>query len=202
MRRSTELTPEAFEALLARLHPDRDRAGAEYEARRARLTFLFQCRRCPEADQLADEVLTRVAQRQQREQIRNLDAFIAEVAKNVLLEQAREPKPVSLDDSPSVQRVVDAKSTEAFASDPADLERRDLMRLSMDGLSAEESSLLNEFHDGRGIERIRRRKALAHRLGISVNALCQRVFRLRRRLLRDVDRATAAARDDRKKWKR
>jgi hypothetical protein len=200
MRRSTELIPGAFEALLARLHPDRERAGVDYVQRRARLTFLFERNRRPCADQLADEVLTRVANHQLHDHIRHLDAFIWKVAENVIYEDIREPELVSVDDSPSVQRMVDAKSADAFGSDADEAERRDLMHACLDRLPAEESSLLIEFYDGEGAEGIRGRIALARRLRIRRNALYQRVNRLRHRLRRAFETGSAGAGDHGRGW--
>ncbi len=61
MHKEWTLTQAALDSLLAWLDPDRDRAGAKYEAIRTRLIKVFVCRGCPEAEDLADETINRVA---------------------------------------------------------------------------------------------------------------------------------------------
>src|SRR6185295_4829965 len=57
------LTRESFEALLAQLDPDRERAGERYEAIRRKLVRLFEWRGCENPEDLADETFNRVARR-------------------------------------------------------------------------------------------------------------------------------------------
>src|SRR5919198_4623480 len=63
MKQKKPLTQEAFDYLLAWLDADRERAGEKYERIRRRLIMIFPCRRCPDAEELADETINRVALR-------------------------------------------------------------------------------------------------------------------------------------------
>ena len=57
------LTPEGFDALLAQLNPDRERAGEIYETIRRKLVRLFEWRGCGSPEDLTDETINRVARR-------------------------------------------------------------------------------------------------------------------------------------------
>ena len=57
------VTREAFERMLAALHPDSERADEQYVKIRRKLVKLFEWRGCPEADECADETINRVAQK-------------------------------------------------------------------------------------------------------------------------------------------
>lgn len=54
-----ELTSEAFDLFLTWLHTDREEAAREYQALHRRLILFFECRRCADAEGLADETLNR-----------------------------------------------------------------------------------------------------------------------------------------------
>ena len=54
MAHVSSLSPDALGMLLARLHPDRDHAAADYERLRARLVRFFEWKHCQAPDQLAE----------------------------------------------------------------------------------------------------------------------------------------------------
>src|SRR5215212_7380200 len=56
-------TQEVFDKLLLCLAPDRERAGEEYELLRFKLLEYFRARACFCDEELADEVLNRLAQK-------------------------------------------------------------------------------------------------------------------------------------------
>jgi DNA-directed RNA polymerase specialized sigma24 family protein len=90
MRQHWELTGEAFENLLAFLHPDRDTAGAVYLRLRAKLAKFFEYNGVPNPDDLADEVLDRLTRRiTEGQSIQNVDAFAYGIARLVLVEFRR-----------------------------------------------------------------------------------------------------------------
>src|SRR5262249_42704876 len=57
------ITREAFDKMLAELHPDSERAGEQYEKIRRKLVKLFEWRGCLHAEECADETFNRVAQK-------------------------------------------------------------------------------------------------------------------------------------------
>src|SRR5258705_13831542 len=63
MNKDWVLSQESFDALLAWLDSDRERAGNKYEAIRERLIKIFIGRGCYEPEDLADETINRVIKR-------------------------------------------------------------------------------------------------------------------------------------------
>lgn len=61
MKKTESPNQEQFDALLAWLDPDRDRAGAKYEEIRRALIEYFACRKGPDPEALTDEVFDGVA---------------------------------------------------------------------------------------------------------------------------------------------
>ncbi|HEU0172831.1 MAG TPA: hypothetical protein VFV58_01090 [Blastocatellia bacterium] len=57
------MTREAFDRMLAELHPDSERADEQSEKIRQKLVKLFEWRGCAHAEDLADETFNRVAQK-------------------------------------------------------------------------------------------------------------------------------------------
>ena len=88
-----DLTPEAFTKLLAKLSPDPDIAGGEYEELRRRLIKFFEWRGAFFPEDLADETLTRTARKIDKgEEIeKNVIALALGVAHFVFLETSRRP---------------------------------------------------------------------------------------------------------------
>ncbi|HEY0083559.1 MAG TPA: hypothetical protein VGB61_12265, partial [Pyrinomonadaceae bacterium] len=60
MGKQSGLTQEGFERLLTWLSPDREQAGKKYEEIRQSLIKIFVWRGVHEAEDLADETITRV----------------------------------------------------------------------------------------------------------------------------------------------
>jgi RNA polymerase sigma factor (sigma-70 family) len=72
--------------LLWRLDPDPTRAWEKYEGIRRRLAKYFEWNQCTGSEDLADEVLDRVAAKSDNQEIRELDKYFFGVARFVCLE--------------------------------------------------------------------------------------------------------------------
>src|SRR5260370_21734318 len=100
-----EFTPEAFNALLAWLDHDRDRAGERYNTLRHRLIVFFEGRNCSsESDGLADRTLDVVARKlREGQNIHSSESFgyCFGVARNILRERLHGPKLYQLDIQPA-----------------------------------------------------------------------------------------------------
>jgi DNA-directed RNA polymerase specialized sigma24 family protein len=184
MARVSTLTRETLDRLLERLDPNRDRAGQEYEKLRTRLIRFFEWKQCPSPDQLTDETLDRLARRiQEGERIQKIAAFAWGVASNVLAEERKRPRDVHLDTTLPEPLVEDPRKTEADALDELAFSRRlEYQRQCLERLSPEDRALIIAYHQGRGRERIQRRRELAGDWG-GVNALRIRAHRIRRWLV-------------------
>ena len=176
------LTPEAFEALLRQLAPDRERAGELYETIRHKLVRLFEWRGCAAPEDLADVTFNRVARRlAEGVELRSNDPYgyfcgVAHlVYKEVLRKAAREhhalasggwPPPAAEEDEPSDARL-------------------ECLRRCLAELPPDQRDLVLRYHQGNsdpGESNIRNRQQLAREVGIQLNALRIRVHRVRRKL--------------------
>ena len=167
------LTATAFERLLARIDPDRDAAGAQYELIRRKLIKFFECRGSPSAEDDADETFSRVAARlEQDEVVENLNAYFYGVARYVLLEEGRER--ARRRDSIDVETVDPAAPPEA-----GDEQRLEWLDACLDALPAASRDLLLAYYQEEKGDKIRHRRRLADSFGIPINALRIRVHRLR-----------------------
>ena len=163
-----ELTQEAFEKLLAWLNPDREQAGKKYEAIRHKLIFILTCRGCPCPEDLADETINRAA-RKIPEIIDNYvgdpSLYFYHVARKIHLEYGRKKADPVLSPAPDP---------------PQELEQRyQCLEQCMKRLTSKNRELVLEYYQEEKQAKIDRRKELANRLGIAVNALRIRAHRIR-----------------------
>src|SRR5262249_25943159 len=149
---------------------------------RRRLVAYFDRRNRPSADDLADETLNRIARTLEQGAViatRPPARYCYIVAKFVLLEDfRRERRDVSFDES---WRAQTTPAAHADAHDSRIIREHRLERLARgrDALKDDQRTLIVEYSAAARRERIDRRRGLAERLGISMNALSIRVWRLR-----------------------
>jgi DNA-directed RNA polymerase specialized sigma24 family protein len=174
MNKDWALTQEAFDKMLAWLDPDRDRAGQRYEEIRLRLIKIFICRGCQEAETLADETINRVT--------RKAETLIADytgdpalyfygVAHKVHLEYLRRKPPVM---PPPAAATANVEETE---QEYACLDH------CMQRLTPDNRELVLEYYQEEKQAKINHRRLLAEKLGIALNALRIRAYRIRAALL-------------------
>jgi len=164
------LTQEEFDALLAWLDPDRDRdrAAHRYEEIRRRLIKIFVCRGCPIAEELTDETIDRVAHKAPeiaKTYVGDPALYFYGVANKIHLEYVRK-KP-----APAV----------VPAPDPPGEDDREYECLDscMKQLKPEDQRVVLQYYEGEGQAKINHRKELADSLGVGLNTLRIRVYRLR-----------------------
>jgi len=166
-----DLSEESFFRLLARLNADPMLAGEEYEKLRARLIYFFERKGCRTPAELSDETINRIARKvEEGIEIEDVFKFSYGVARLVLLEHWRDPKREwdQLD-----QRLSSPKSDREF-----DDRHMECMEKCLQALPSEERDLIvkNCILDKKGKEE------LAGALGLTMNALRIRAFRIRTRL--------------------
>lgn len=180
------LTREALDSLLDYLGPDRSTAGERYEEIRGRLIRLFAWRGCDHADELADETINRVAEKiASGVEIRSEDPFryfcgVAHLVFKEILRRGRRER-AALEEV----RHLPGPGVLAWGPPPepdAEDDRLARLRACMEALEDDQRALILDYHRGDGGERIRRRREMASRLGIPINALRIRVHRIRVRL--------------------
>jgi DNA-directed RNA polymerase specialized sigma24 family protein len=177
------LSAGAFEKLLAAFDPDREQAAESYVLARSMLVFYFESRGAFDGDSLADDTLNRVALRLEEglEVPRTeFQHYLYGVARNVLREYWRKAaKTERLEDRP-VAREPSFDPREPEGPDP-EVHLR-CVRHCVAELDAEDREIIHRYHAAQGRARADVRKSLADRLGIGLNALRIRTYRIRRAL--------------------
>jgi DNA-directed RNA polymerase specialized sigma24 family protein len=165
------LSEEAFLQLLARLNADPALAGESYEKLRAGLIYFFERKGCLIPAELADETFNRVARKiEQGQKIEDLFKYFYGVARFVLLEHWDDPK--------REWEELDERLPLPEHNSESEEHRLECMKGCLQSLSSEERDLVvkNCTLNKRGKEE------LAMALGLTINALRLRVFRIRARL--------------------
>lgn len=180
-----ELTSEAFTKLLAKLSADPEVAGVEYEELRRRLIKFFEWRGAFFPEDLADETLNRTARKiDGGEEIeKNVIALALGVAHFVFLETSRRPD----NRRAEMEELITAAAPPEHRVEDDDL-KVVYLRECIRGLSKDSRELIIEYYREEGRAKIDDRKALAEKLGISLNALFSRAKRIRDRLEQCVTR--------------
>ena len=175
-----ELTREAFDQLLARLDPDRDAAGRKYDELRRKLAKFFGLWGSTSPDECADESLDRTARRiVEGEDIQNLHGFVLGVARLVQKEMVKkEIKQRSAIES--LQRSLQGVPA------PDQDERLPCYERCLTLLPPDDQNLFARYYQGDGRARAREREDLCRQLGITINVLRVRAFRVRKNLARCV----------------
>jgi RNA polymerase sigma factor (sigma-70 family) len=180
------ITREAFDKMLAELHPDIERAGEQYEKIRRKLMKMFEWRGCVHAEECADETFNRVAQKIcDGTSIWTDDpySYFHGVALNVLREYWRsaEQAAKTLEEMAQIQdRSVDPEDLLLHETEQRKKERLlECLNRCLQKLPPESLHLITKYHQGEEATDKTRRKELAQSLGIPLNALRIRAFRIR-----------------------
>jgi len=178
-------TQGAFRHLLEWLDEGVQSGGEKYLEMRRRLVLYFDRKNCLNPDELADETLNRVARRLEEEGgITDSPParYCYIVARFVFLEFQRRPwnRQVSLDARPELaDHPPPAARDDEPVNDPGRLE---CLELCLQKLRSEDRDVILEYYRGEKRVKIERRRSLAARLGVSINALSIRACRIRDRL--------------------
>lgn len=183
-----ELDQAAFECLLRALDTDRNLAGERYETIRAKNITIFAARESRWPDRLVDEALDRTALKiQGGERIEDIAAYVYTVAGYVLREEWRTAEART----DSIESVGEIAHDQSY--DPAAELRQECLDRCHDTLTPEDRELMDEYYQGQKSQRIEGRKKLSKRLGVSLAALRQRAFRVRKQLLSCVEECLGAS---------
>jgi DNA-directed RNA polymerase specialized sigma24 family protein len=178
----------AFNRLLEWLDEGVDSHGERYLEIRRRLVSYFERRGRSAANELTDEAFNRIGRTlEQRGEIAIVPParYCYVVARFVLLEDIRrERRHVPLDE-PRLTATQSDRMRIAESDDTADANELRLESLDrcLQKLKPEQRDLIVEYYRDTGREKVERRRDLAKRLGISMNALGIRAFRIRDALM-------------------
>lgn len=171
------LTKEGFDRFLGSLDSDREKAGRIYETLHAKLISFFDWRNCPFPEEHADEVINRLIKKLDNgNEIRDPSTYIFGIARMFLheIERNTEKQRVALSQVQSHYEI-EIESEEVAL-------RANCLNECLASLSERNRELIVQYYDGDGSLKIRRRKELALRLGLQLNALRIRACRLREKL--------------------
>lgn len=169
----TEISQDNFEGLLNWLDADRERAGRKYESIRSRLIKIFYARGCHLAEELADETIDRVARKTedfhgsyQGDQA----LYFYAVAKIILLEYSRIPKPAALPDISAEEK-----------SDPEEIEHYyECLEKCLQSFMPVQREFISRYYREEKRAKIKERRILEQELGVSNKVLRMRAFRIKK----------------------
>jgi DNA-directed RNA polymerase specialized sigma24 family protein len=178
--RRWSLSNDALGLLLEKLDRDPEVAAREYERIHERLTRFFEWRGCMPPEQLADEVLDRLAQKLEKGQSVQIPesktvSYFLGIAHRVSKEVYRAYKLQGR----QVEGVEDLPAPVDQA--PAD-ERLEQLDECLSRLTEADRGLLLGYYQGEKRVKIDNRNLMAERLGVSINGLRVRAHRLRQRV--------------------
>jgi DNA-directed RNA polymerase specialized sigma24 family protein len=183
------ISQEQFAGLLLKLGKEPLESGARYEALRTRLIFYFR-RKCLDfPEDLADEVLDRLARRlAEGTEIDSLTAFALGIARFVAQEQASKPFQIQVLEDTFFNNIPADSPTESME------ERFSGMEHCLNRMTAADVELLEKYYLGDGESLIRARKSISETLKISPESVRQRIFSIRRRMRQCMERHAARIR--------
>lgn len=191
LREETGITQLAFGRLLAWLDDGADSNGERYLEMRRRLVAFFDRRNRQAADDLADETLNRVGRTLEQSGLiltRPPARYCYVVARFVLLEDLRRDRrhvPLQETWNTDVARgVVRVGPDEGVIVRE---QRLDCLDRCLQELKPEQRTLIIEYYADVRRQKIERRRDLARRLGVTMNGLGIRAWRIRDRLMACVE---------------
>lgn len=180
------LTRVAFNRLLEWLDDGVDSQGRAYLEMRRRLVEYFDRRNRPSTDELADETLNRVGRTLEKTgaiAVRPPARYCYTVAKFVLLEDFRcEHKHIRFDREPPVAGASTMRGDKLLEPDDGlDIQeqRLECLERCLQELRTDQRELVVDYYRDARRQKIERRRELANRLGITMNALAIRASRIR-----------------------
>ena len=188
MKKDWTPTQTAFRQFLDWLDEGVASGGEKYLEMRRRLVFYFDRKNCLASDELADETLSRVAQKlEEKGSITGTSPahYCYVVAKFVFLENLRQAKrgPSGLNELAQARL---SSGGSLNSKDTAAMQSRERLHDCLDSclakLSLADRDLILEYYRGEQRAKIERRSQLAARLGVSMNALTIRACRIRYKL--------------------
>ena len=179
----------AFRQLLAWFDQGEESNGERYVEIRRRLVAYFVRKNCLCPEDMADETLNRVTRRLQEEgaiEQASPAHYCYIVAKFVFMEYLRRPEraDASLDELPEPDRMSAFTGAAAHREIEPDIvpETIDALEHCLEKLQPGEREMILDYYRGERSSKIVRRRELADRLGLTMNALSIRACRLRARL--------------------
>jgi DNA-directed RNA polymerase specialized sigma24 family protein len=176
MARHSEIQPDSLDEILSWLNPDRELSPAIYVQLRQDLEKIFVWRNCSDPEGMTDEVFDRVARKIQTLKLTykgDPRLYFRGVANNLVKENLKKIKThVSLED-------VDLSQRQMSESEQDILHMEECLQSCLQKLRTENRELVLAYYAKQKQAKINHRNGMAQQLGISVETLRVRVFRIR-----------------------
>jgi DNA-directed RNA polymerase specialized sigma24 family protein len=188
LKKNSTQTQDVFQRFLSWLDEGTASDGQRYLEMRRRLVFYFDRKNCLASDELADETLSRVAQKlEDKGSITGLSPahYCYVVAKFVFLEHLRQAKRSQAGLGEITDAHLDSAGTARLHEEETKQsgERvHDCLDSCLTKLAPGDRELILEYYQGEQRAKIERRARLATRLNMSANALSIRACRIRNKL--------------------
>jgi DNA-directed RNA polymerase specialized sigma24 family protein len=169
MNKDWELNEEQLNSLLNWLDADREAAGSQYALIQLRLIRFFATRGCVDAEHLADRCINITIRKidELSNYVGDRSLYFLGVAKYVMMEKGREDlRPVPEPEPPSVP----------------DQDLENCLERCLAELPADDHVLVLDYEAGEKQLRIQKRRQIAEDLGMTLNALRIKIFRLHQQL--------------------
>jgi DNA-directed RNA polymerase specialized sigma24 family protein len=172
------LTREAYGKLLACFSHDEAEASKQLLIAYLKLTRFFEWNGCDSPDICADKTIDRAARRiDEGERIDNLMGYLNGIANYVFMEWRKEQQRAPLPLDPT-----DRYSFEPPAEDDKREARLRCLDACLEELQAEDRTVILGYYQEEKRAKINFRKQMADRLGVGLNALRIRAYRIRTKL--------------------
>jgi RNA polymerase sigma factor (sigma-70 family) len=192
MPRNSDIPPESFDEILGWLNPDRELSASIYVELRHALVKIFAWNHCSDPEGLTDETFDRIAK-----QVHNLRStyegdpklFFYGVARNLIKEHQKKVKLyVSIEDID-----LPGNPPEDEEEESADL-RAECLKACLGALSSEKRELILAYYSKEKQAKIDHRAEMARQLGVSMETLRVRAYRIRATLEACMERCLESAR--------
>jgi RNA polymerase sigma factor (sigma-70 family) len=186
MPRNSDIPPESLDEILAWFNPDRELAGCMYVDLRRDLVKIFAWNRCTDPEGMTDETFDRVAKKVGH--LRNTfkgdpKLLFYGVARNLIREYQKK-----------VKSYVAIEDIDLPGSPPQEVEeespdmRAECLRACLRELTSEKRDLILAYYAKEKQAKIDDRTEMARRLGVAIETLRLRMYRIRATLEECIER--------------
>lgn len=188
-QRDWTLTQQGLNKLLLQISSNQEVAAQKYNETRQKLIKFFEYQNCAFPEEQADETINRLIKNIEEKDIityENIGKYCYSIAQNVLKEywRKKEKHPQSLEDSlQNVTLFIDPNKVEKEVEKRVQKERSlECLEMCLEKVEQTDKDLLYEYYQQQGRQGIESREAIAKKMGLPLNNLRVKIYRLKEKL--------------------